>query len=395
MKRSVLPLIVISYFALTGCSQAPNELAIQSTTADKPSDLPVAADNPKASLGSQLFFDVNLSKHRNQSCASCHDIGRAFTDGRQAVDLGAVSLGSDDSSHGERNTPTASYAALTPAFHQMANGDYRGGQFLDGRAANLAEQAGGPFVNPVEMQMENEAAVVDRVLENDAYEASFKRLYGNDIFARKDQAFDAITDAIAHFEQTELFMPFDSKYDRVMRGEDTFTPEEELGRTLFFSQQFTNCNSCHQLHSSPFAEREPFTNYEYRNIGVPANSSLNLATQDEGLYDNPLVDDPAQRGKFKVPTLRNVAVTGPYMHNGVFKDLRTVILFYDQYNNPMRKINPETGQPWAPAEVPENIDMETLEIGPPLENRRVDAIVAFLKTLTDQRYEHLLQSPAD
>ncbi|MBM6549954.1 cytochrome-c peroxidase [Marinomonas ostreistagni] len=392
MKRTVSSFSLIAVLALAGCSQGPQELAIESSSADRKQDLPVALDHPKAQLGSQLFFDVNLSKHRNQSCASCHDIGRAFTDGRQAVDLGAVSLGSDDHSHGERNTPTASYAALTPAFHKMANGEYRGGQFLDGRAANLAEQAGGPFVNPVEMQMDSEAAVVSRVLENPAYQAMFEKLYGEDIWEQKDKAFNAVTDAIAHFEQTELFMPFDSKYDRVMRGEDTFTPEEELGRTLFFSQQFTNCNSCHQLNSSPFAERETFTNYEYRNIGVPANPELALATQDEGLFDNPLVEDPAQRGKFKVPTLRNVAVTGPYMHNGVFKDLRTVVLFYDQYNNPMRKINPETGEPWAPAEVPENIDLETLEIGPPLENRRVDAIVAFLKTLTDKRYEPLLDA---
>ena len=123
---------------------------------------------------------------------------------------------------------------------------------------------------------------------------------------------------------------------------------------------------------------------------MPRNPNLALATLDEGLFDNPLVNEEAQRGKFKVPSLRNVAVTGPYMHNGVFKDLRTVILFYDHYNNPMRKLNPETGLPWQAPEVPENIDLESLEIGPPLDNRRVDALEAFLKTLTDQRYEYLL-----
>ena len=383
-------LIVALSLVLAGCRASNETLAIESSSADKKSDLPVPLDNPKAQLGSQLFFDVNLSKNRNQSCASCHDIGRAFVDGRETVDFGAVSLGSDDASHGERNAPTAGYAALAPIFHKMKNGDYRGGQFWDGRAANLADQAAGPFVNPVEMQMESESAVVDRVLENPAYERLFKELYGESVFAAKDKAFNAITDAIAHFEQTELFMPFDSKYDRVMRGEERYTPEEELGRTLFFSQQFTNCNACHQLNSSPFYPKETFTNYEYRNIGVPRNPNLALATLDEGLFDNPLVNEEAQRGKFKVPSLRNVAVTGPYMHNGVFKDLRTVILFYDHYNNPMRKLNPETGLPWQAPEVPENIDLESLEIGPPLDNRRVDALEAFLKTLTDQRYEYLL-----
>jgi cytochrome c peroxidase len=79
------------------------------------------------------------------------------------------------------------------------------------------------------------------------------------------------------------------------------------------------------------------------------------------------------------------------MHNGVFQDLRTAVLFYDKYNNPSRTINPETGKPWAEPEVAENIDFENLEIGPALPDQRVDAIVAFLKTLTDQRYEALLE----
>lgn len=391
MKRTV-PIILLLGVLLPGCSQKPQELAIENTSIGLVLDLPVALDDPKALLGSQLFFDVNLSKHRNQSCASCHDAAHGFVDARKLVDRGAVSVGSDNISHGGRNAPTASYAALTPVFHRMDNGEYRGGMFLDGRASSLADQAAGPFVNPVEMQMENEAAVVDRVLENTSYEMKFKQLYGAAVFENKVHAFRAITDAIAQFEQTELFMPFDSKYDRVMRGEEKFTAQEELGRTLFFSQQFTNCNSCHQLNSSPFFERETFSNYEYRNIGVPANSALGLTAVDQGLLDNPKVDGLKQRGKFKVPTLRNVAVTGPYMHNGVFKDLRTVVLFYDHYNNPKRQVNPETGKPWLAPEVSENIDMKTLEIGPALDDRRVDALVAFLKTLTDQRYESLLDN---
>ena len=386
MRRAV-PLFALMLIFLVGCSA-------QTETADAPSkpaqDLPIPLDNPKAMLGSQLFFDVNLSKNRNQSCASCHDIGQAFTDRRLTGVNGAVSVGSDDQSMGDRNTPTAMYSALTPRFHKMPSGEYRGGQFLDGRASTLADQAAGPFVNPVEMQMPSEESVVDRILEQETYVDSFKDVYGDDIFEDKAKAFNAVTDAIAHFESTELFLPFNSKYDRVMRGEAQFTAEEELGRTLFFSQQFTNCNSCHQLNSSPFYERETFTNYEYRNIGTPANPLLeHVVGADIGLRANPNVSEESQRGKFRVPTLRNVGVTGPYMHNGVFKDLRTVILFYDKYNNPMRKLNPETGQPWGSPEVAENIDFATLEQSPALDNRRVDALVAFLKTLTDKQYEYL------
>lgn len=389
----LVSLILASAFLLLGCQPVAQVSTMDRAKPKVSLDLPVPMDHPKAKLGSQLFFDPNLSADRNQSCASCHDISRAFTDVRQDAFNGAVSLGSDNISVGERNAPSAAYAALTPPFHHTKDGAYRGGQFLDGRANDLAQQAAGPFTNPVEMQMPNESSVVDRVMENPVYMQQFKQVYGAKIFADKARAFRAVTDAIAHFEQTELFLPFDSKYDRVMRGEERFTAEEELGRTLFFSQQFTNCNSCHQLNPSPFFARETFTNYEYRNIGVPVNPDLALSSLDEGLYDNPKVADPAERGKFRVPTLRNVAVTGPYMHNGAFQDLRTVILFYDQYNNPMRTLNPETGKAWGEPEVAKNLDALTLTQAPALNDQRVDALVAFLKTLTDQRYEPLLGQP--
>jgi len=95
-----------------------------------------------------------------------------------------------------------------------------------------------------------------------------------------------------------------------------------------------------------------------------------------------------------VPTLRNVAVTAPYMHNGVFKDLRTVVLFYDKFNSrsAKRQVNPETGEPWGEPEVPGTLSTEELEHGPALKDQRIDALVAFLKTLTDRRYEHLLEA---
>ncbi|RDL45858.1 methylamine utilization protein MauG [Marinomonas piezotolerans] len=383
--NSTLIISSLLLFVCVGCTQISNVDRIKNQNTS--SDLPVPITHPKAQLGSQLFFDVNLSKSRNLSCASCHDVGHAFVDKREIGS--AVSRGSDEVSLGGRNAPTASYAALTPVFHKMQSGEYRGGQFLDGRAIDLQHQAAGPFVNPVEMQMPTEAAVIDRIMENEQYVSSFKKVYGNDVFLDKSYAFDAVTDAIAHFEQTQLFMPFNSKYDRVLKGEASFTSEEELGRTLFFSQQFTNCAECHQLNQSPFFERETFTNYEYRNIGVPKNSSLKHVERDLGLLENPNVLDKHQAGKFRVPTLRNVAVTGPYMHNGVFNDLRTVVKFYDHYNNPTRLVNPETGKAWSAPEVPETVDMKTLTKGPALSDRRVDALVAFLKTLTDQQYEYL------
>ena len=353
----------------------------------------------KAALGEALYFDINLSKNRTQACATCHDPEFAFVDPRPTAAGRAVSLGDDGESLGDRNTPTAAYARFSPPFHQTAEGAYRGGQFLDGREPDLRGQAGGPPLNPIEMAMPSKAAVVERLKENPAYVEAFAELFGAGIWDDPEVTYEAMRESIAAFEHTPRFAPFDSKYDRYLRGKAKFTDQEELGRVLFFSQQFSNCNQCHQLHKSQIAQTETFSNYEYHNIGIPTNETARAVNGvpadhvDRGLLDNPAVSDPAQAGKFKVPTLRNVAVTGPYMHNGVFDDLRTTVVFYNKYNSkaPASQTNPETGQPWRPPEVDGTLSLKELEHGPALDDQRIDALVAFLKTLTDRRYEHLLE----
>ncbi|WP_417534916.1 cytochrome-c peroxidase [Marinobacterium stanieri] len=371
-------------------------LCLSTTTAMAQNDADTSQLKAKAALGQQLFFDVNLSKNRSQSCASCHSPAQGFADNRKGTELGG-SLGDDGHSLGDRNAPTAAYAAFSPEFHRKANGEWAGGQFWDGRASTLADQAGGPPLNPIEMGMPDKASVVARLKNAPRYVMQFEKLYGSGILEQPEQAYAAMADSLEAFEKTREFAPFDSKYDRFLRGEAKLTDQEELGRLLFFSQQFTNCNQCHQLRTSARAKDETFTSYEYRNIGTPVNTKLRAVNGvaaefiDQGLLDNPAIDDPNQAGKFKIPTLRNVAVTGPYMHNGVFQDLRTVVLFYDKYNNPTRTTNPETGEPWGEPEVSANLALKELEAGPALEDERVDALVAFMKTLTDQRYEHLLK----
>lgn len=351
-----------------------------------------------ADLGKALFFDTNLSNNRTQACATCHDPDRAFTDPRETAVGRAVSLGDDGTSLGDRNTPTAAYAKFSPRFHQRKNGAYEGGQFLDGREPDLAGQAGGPPLNLLEMGMPDKAGVVKRLWENPAYVTAFTKLFGPKVTDDTDAAYGAMTRAIAAFENTKEFAPFDSKYDRFLKGEAKLTDQEELGRLLFFSQQFANCNQCHQLHAVQPAKGETFTNYRFHNIGIPVNTAVRRANGskpghiDHGLLDNPAVTDTAQDGKFKVPSLRNVAVTGPYMHNGMFKDLRTTVLFYNKYNtkDPDRLINPETGKPFRAPEVPATLSVKELTHGPALDDTRIDALVAFLKTLTDRRYEPLL-----
>ena len=352
-------------------------------------------------LGEALFFDTNLSMSRKQACATCHMPERAFSDRQDMHKGNAVSLGDDGKSFGDRNAPTATYAALSPPFHRNAEGLYLGGQFWDGRARTLEEQAAGPPLNPIEMGMADDKAIAGRIAENKDYVKAFEAFYGPDAITDSKKTFHAATQAIASFERTKSFSPFDSRYDRYLRGEVKFTELEELGRTLFFSTQFTNCNLCHDVKGRDGKfETATFTAYKYFNIGVPANPDVRKMNGskpdfvDPGLAANPEVNgNPKERGKFKTPGLRNVAVTGPYMHNGVFNDLRTVILFYNKYNSKKksRQINPETGKQWAHPEVADNIDKEKLETGPGLDDKRVDALVAFLKTLTDKRYEPLLK----
>lgn len=354
-------------------------------------------------LGEALFFDVNLSRDRTQSCATCHAPDFGLVDPREGPAGRAVSVGDNGTSLGDRNAPTAGYAAYAPPFGKAKRaGLWRGGLFWDGRAGSLEEQAGGPPLNPLEMGMPDKAAVVARLKENPAYQEAMRWLYGAGVFDKTDRAFSAMTRAIAAYERSPAFAPFDSKYDRYLRGEEKLTDKEELGRVLFFSQQFTNCSLCHQLNAQGGTPGETFSNYEFHNIGVPANPALAKAGAvkpgfvDLGLARNPMLRGrtpvKAQAGRFKTPSLRNVAVTGPYMHNGVFKDLRTVILFYNTYNShsPDRRINPETGAPFGPPEVASNISRTDLEVGPALDDRRIDALVAFLRTLTDRRYEPLL-----
>lgn len=350
----------------------------------------------KETLGKQLFFDTILSKSHTQSCATCHNPNAAFIDNREN---NSGSLGHDNFSLGDRNTPTAAYANQTPSFHKNAQDEYVGGLFWDGRADDLAEQAGGPPLNPIEMGMTSKKEVAQRLKNTPHYYSVFTALFGQNIFSSSENVYKAVQESIATFEKTDFFSPFDSKYDRYLDGNYLLTEQEELGMSLFFSEQFTNCNACHLLNKRPLAQNETFSDYRYHNIGVPTNIRLReankLSTQhrDAGLLNNPNVSDKKQAGKFKTPSLRNIALTAPYMHNGVFNKLETVIAFYNQYNSKKleNKINPETGTHWQVPEISENIALDELSKGSALNEKRINALVSFLKLLTDKRYEHLIK----
>lgn len=344
-------------------------------------------------LGEVLFFDKSISFNKTQSCSTCHSPDTAFVDQRKNSANQMVSEGDNPHLHGNRNANTALYAMFSPDFHfDKKIQDYVGGQFWDGRAKDLAEQAGGPPVNPVEMGMPDKKAIVERLKADPTYYKPITDLYGESIWADTDKIYAIMKKAIGEFEKQELFAPFSSKYDRALKGEAELTALEAEGKALFFDKTRTNCSNCHQSSEANSA-KETFTNYRYFNIGVPSNQELikhnKLAADfvDNGLLDNPMVKgDEKQKGKFKVPTLRNIGVTAPYMHNGVFRDLKTVLLFKDSFNNPNRKINPETGKAWEKAEYDQTINPNVLK-AKPLTDEEINALEAFLKTLTDEAYE--------
>ena len=308
-----------------------------------------------------------------------------WIDPRVAVAGGAASLGAEGA-EGRRNTPTLAYIGETPEFGKNTDGEIIGGFFHDGRAARLEDQAEGPIFSAIEMALPSKDLLFERY-STGFYGEGFKRIYGDEAVSSPDHLLNAISKSLAAFQKSQNVAPFNSKYDKFLRGEVSLSKEEEHGRLLFFST-LINCNSCHQLDQDQ--NRETFTDYTFHNIGVPSNPELDLDEPDLGLAENPNVEDPEQhRGKFKVPTLRNVMITGPYMHNGVFKELETVMAFYNKYLM-IAPTNPESGEAWEEPEVPENISMDLLRQGQPLDEYRIDAIIAFLKTLTDERYEHLL-----
>lgn len=342
-----------------------------------------------AELGRALFHDTALSHDGSVSCASCHNPERAWTDARDNDFDRAVSLGVD-ASPGLRNAPSLAYAAVVPPPGSNSEGLPQGGLFWDGRSATLEEQASGPLFNPREMGLPDKEALLQRLLANAAYAASIESLFGQGTLNDPELATVAVTRAIAAYQRSPEFVSFDSRYDRYLRGEYTPTRQEALGMGVFFSSQFSSCSGCHQLQPLPQAAREVFSNHGFENIGVPANPLLPSTEPDAGLgAETGALPGEAQRGKFRVPTLRNVAVTAPYMHNGVFAELRSVLLFYNSFLLPGQhaQINPETGEAWGAPEIGVNVAHEKLRVGVPMDQRGIDAVLAFLHMLTDARFE--------
>ena len=282
----------------------------------------------KQALGKKLFSEKLLSKDATVSCASCHKPQFAF------ADTVAFSTGIGGKLT-QRNTPSVLNMKNRPYF------------FWDGRATSLEEQALMPIQNPDEMGLPIDEAV-KRLNESKVYKNLFQKIFKQNPTAKNVGA------AFSAYEKT--LETVDSKFDDWSNNLKNLTAAEERGRKLFIGDK-AKCFNCHRM--------EDFTTDEFKNIGLYNGKEWN----DAGLYN--LTKKENDKGKFKTPGLRNIAVTAPYMHNGMFKTLEEVV---EYYNNPQKVI---------PNAI--NID-EDLKTPLGLTEKEKKDLIAFLKTLTDKKF---------
>lgn len=309
MKKQYLILGLIASIIIISCN---NENNVELTDEQKESkrydlalsdkldvfeQLPSKADNPnnsasadKVILGHALYFDNRLSKDGNISCNSCHNLATF------GVDNLPTSPG-DGGKNGDRNSPTVLNAAL----HTM--------QFWDGRAKDVEEQAGMPILNPVEMAIPNERFLIDRLAKIDLYKKLFSRAYPNE---SSPITYENLRKAIAAFER-KLITP--SRFDYYLKGEqDSLSVEEKKGLMSFVSVGCTTCHSGALLGGNSFQKFGVYADYWSYTKSQSIDKGLASITKEE--MDN---------YKFKVPSLRNIEKTAPYLHDGSIKDLSTVV----------------------------------------------------------------------
>jgi cytochrome c peroxidase len=351
-----------------------------------------------AALGRAMFFDASLSASGRIACASCHDPRHAYGPSNA---LSVQLAGRDGRRPGTRAAPSLRYLQTLPPFseHHFDNdgddsidGGPTGGHDWDGRASSAHEQARGPLLSPLEMANASPAAVVEH-LRRARYAARFREAFGERIFDDADAAFRAALMALEVFQQTPAeFYPYSSKYDAVLRGRATLTPQEARGLALFNDPAKGNCASCHPSAVTADGAFPAFTDFGHVALGVPRNAAI-LANADPRYHDlglcGPLRSDLAQRpeycGRFRTPTLRNVAVRRSFFHNGVFHRLDDVLRFYAQ-----RDVQPQRFYKGAkfddlPSSYRANVNMEA-PFGrrtSALSESEIGDLIAFLKTLTD------------
>lgn len=308
MKHSFKYLLLILITIITACSDddkddngyvnqpTPLPLDIPHIFSDNILDPIIPVNNPQTvegiALGKKLFFDPLLSANNTQSCANCHSPQSAFTDN-------ATFSEGIDGILGNRNS--------MPLFNLAWN--YNEKFFWDGREFSLEHQALEPVTNPIEMHNTWET-VVNRLEQHPEYPNMFKDAFGNGLITK-----EKATKAIAQFERT--LISANSKFDRFLLNEVTLTPQEQNGLNVFMDETRGDCFHCHGNPNNPL-----WTDNAFHNNGLDATFT------DLGFGE--VTGDPGDNGKFRTPSLRNLAYSAPFMHDGRFATLDEVINHYSE-----------------------------------------------------------------
>ena len=357
-------------------------------------------------IGRALFFDASLSASGQVACVSCHEPRRAFGPPNDSpVQRG----GSDGRRPGVRAVPSLRYTQNIPPFTEHYFDDEgddgidqgpAGGRTWDGRVQSAHDQARLPLLSRFEMANASADAVVARV-QRATYAAAFRDTFGDKVFDDKALAFKAVLMALEAFQQSPAeFYPYSSKYDAWLRHETALNGEELRGLAAFNDPARGNCARCHPsaMRRGAFPQ---FTDFGYAAVGAPRNSAI-PANADSSYHDlglcgplrTDLADKPEYCGLFRTPSLRNAATRSSFFHNGVFHRLADVVRFYAERDTQPQKWYPR-GPHGAtmkfddlPVQYRGNIDVQPpfdrrLGDPPALSEADIEAIVAFLKTLTD------------
>ena len=320
-----------------------------------------------ASIGRHIFTDTDLSHPHGQGCISCHNPRSAFADPR------AVSPGTVLGREGTRNAPTLMYAALiSPLAYEEAFNEFgqevhawEGGLFLDGRARDQFEQVREPFFNPDEMNIPNSTVLAKR-LRNSTYADEFRRWIGEEAWTDDEQLNYYAYRALGEFLKEPFFRPFDARIDDFLGGDESALNEaEKRGLELF--KTTGKCVDCHLLTTKTWPQ-PLLSDFGYDNLGAPSRGA-----KDPGL--GKVTETPSELGQFRAPTLRNITLTAPYLHNGSIATLQDLMEFYNK-----RDLEPER---WGPTDFPETVNHKDLgNLG--LTDQQVSDLVALMEAFTDR-----------
>ncbi len=347
-KVSLLALLIVAVAAAVGCTvnEQPQPIMGPAMPVGIPVPIaaplglppvPIPADNPPTvetiALGRKLFYDPMLSVDGTVACATCHTLDFGFSDGKQFSE-------GVEGQMGGRNSPTV----FTVAYYTT--------QFWDGRAPSLEKQAEGPVQDPVEMGQTLEG-VEEKLMADSSYRSEFEIAFGPGRIT-----FEMVEKAIASFERTVV--SGNSPFDRYLYGgdEEALSESAQRGLEVFRDPEKGNCTVCHTIDETYAL----FTDNEFHNLGVDLDPQGEL--KDLGRYE--VSQNESDRGAFKTPSLRNVALTAPYMHDGSLKTLQDVIDFY---------VGGGSSNPWLDEEM-KALDFLTFP-------ERAD-LLAFLESLTGE-----------